>query len=119
MTAEPVPPRVLVPLVPLQESEATRTVLTTVELWPDRVHVRAVVLPRNDASQKVSASERLPALSLSDSAGTSYELSSGSAGGTDTEEALMWTFRPGVPTDLDDLTVSLNGRGSQPVRLML
>ncbi|MEW2317476.1 hypothetical protein [Streptomyces bauhiniae] len=117
-------PHILVPLTELGEVDGAVIVATTVELWPDRVLVRAVELPNEGG--KLTAPEGdpaspnhrwLPALYLSDEESTPYRLSSGSIGGTDTTESMTWIFRPGMPADVRHLTVRLGEPGGEPMLL--
>ena len=69
-------PRILVPMAPLLESEAGNTVLITVELWPDRVHLRAVtVIDETTGPLTEDGLKPLPLLSVLDDSGTVYALS--------------------------------------------
>ncbi|MFG3095466.1 hypothetical protein [Streptomyces sp. NPDC048202] len=45
---------------------------------------------------------------------TPYRLSSG---GTDTEEAVTWIFRPGIRADARHLTLQMDEPGCEPVLL--
>ncbi|MFJ4006540.1 hypothetical protein ACIPWL_24245 [Streptomyces sp. NPDC090023] len=116
-------PPILVPLVELGECDLATVVVTSVELWPDRVLVRAVALPWKDGTRTAPTDpsgpehRRLPALHLSDDMRTPYRLSSGGIGGTDTKEAVTWIFRPGIPVDARHLTLQMDEPGCEPVLL--
>jgi hypothetical protein len=100
-------PRILVPMQPLLESDTTRMVLITVELWPDRVHLRAVAAPIETIAPTLDNGTRpMFPLQLQDDVDTVYTFRSGMSGGTDREPLLEWIFRPGVPTGATTLTVS-------------
>ncbi|WP_432839053.1 hypothetical protein [Dactylosporangium sp. CA-092794] len=136
---EPAPapalPRVLAVAQPLAQVDGMPFVLTSVELWTNRVDLFVVAVPTAEAEQHVREQEaklnewavarregrggagtlsppmtrghRLfdVAIRLRDDLGTSYRMMSGSAGGTGTDWRVHRHYEPDVPANATQLTV--------------
>jgi hypothetical protein len=129
---------VLAPAAPLVDVDAMTFLLTTVEVWSNRVDLVVVGIPTADSDRQIreheadvdrwfraghvgepprAGYERLfPTIDVrvSDDAGTEYRFHTGSGGGTGTEYRLHRTYEPGPPDGATRLVVAVVD-GGQPV----